>query len=96
MSSDPTIRTYRAQIAELDLKLLEALNARIDLVKRLKDHKEARGLGFHDAAQEDRVLAALGRANRGPLSGEGLEAIFRLVLEWSKRDAARAGEAQAD
>ena len=62
---------------------------RIGLVKRLKDHKEARGLGFHDPAQEDRVLRTLHQANRGPLSEEGLEELFRLILARVKREAAR-------
>lgn len=90
-SDDPFLQQHRAQIAELDLQILESLNQRIHLVKRLKDYKEAQGLHFYDAAQEERVLADLGRVNRGPLSEEGLQAIFRLIIEWSKRSAAEAG-----
>jgi len=93
-NQDPIIQAHRAQIAELDLRILETLNVRIDLVKRLKQHKEAQGLGFFDAAQEDRLLAALRQANRGPLSDEGLEAIFRLILDWTRHTASR--ETQAD
>ena len=92
MKDHPVIREHRAQIAALDLKILEALNQRIGLVKRLKDHKEAQGLGFHDAAQEDRLLAALRQANRGPLSDQGLHEVFSLILAWSKREAARIGD----
>jgi len=93
-NQDPIIQAHRAQITELDLRILETLNARIDLVKRLKDHKEAQGLGFLDATQEDRVLGALRQANHGPLPDEGLEAIFRLILDWGRRAA--SGEAKAD
>lgn len=91
---DPIIQTLRAQIAALDLRILETLNARIDLVKCLKAHKEAQGLGFFDAAQEGRLLAALRQANCGPLPDEGLEAIFRLILDWTRHIASQ--EPQAD
>jgi chorismate mutase/prephenate dehydratase len=92
---DPIIESHRAQIAALDRQVLAALNQRIHLVKRLKDHKAAHGLGFHDATQETRVLAQLAQANEGPLSEEGLRAIFALILQWSKREAAALGGTQA-
>ncbi|NLV71949.1 MAG: chorismate mutase [Actinobacteria bacterium] len=93
-TTDPVIRNYREQISDNDLKILEALNKRIKLVKSLKDYKEAHGLSFYDAAQEDWVITYLCRANRGPLSNEGLREIYGLVLEWAKREAARLGEAE--
>lgn len=89
LSEDPTLQDQRAQIARLDRQILEALNRRIRLVQQLKAHKESRGLDFHDPTQEDRLLAALGEANPGPLSEEGLREIFGLILAWSKREAAR-------
>ncbi len=88
MGIDPGIQDYRERISALDLGILEALNRRVDLVKRLKDLKEARGLAFHDPAQEERLMAALVEANQGPLSDEGLREIFGLILTWAKRDAA--------
>lgn len=95
-SPDPIIESHRAQISALDQQILSALNQRILLVKRLKDHKAAQGLGFHDAAQEARVLAQLAQANEGPLSEAGLQAIFALILQWSKREAAGLGGTRAD
>jgi chorismate mutase len=89
LSNDPVVRNHREQIADLDRGILEALNERIRLVRLLKAHKDARGLGFFDPAQEERVLAALGRANGGPLSEEGLREIFGLILVVAKREAAR-------
>ena len=96
LSEDPVIQQHRAQIAALDRTILEALNQRIHLVKRLKDHKAAQGLGFHDAAQEERVLAALAQANPGPLSEEGLRDIFQLIMTWSKREATGLGAAGSE
>lgn len=85
MRSDPVIRSHREQIAAIDLQILDAINQRITLVRQLRDHKASLGLGFHDAAQEDRVLTSLCLANRGPLSDEGLRTIFGDILAWAKR-----------
>jgi chorismate mutase len=95
-STDPVIRNYREKISDNDLKILEALNRRLSLVKSLKDYKEAQGLSFYDAAQEDWVITYLCRANRGPLSNEGLREIYGLVLQRIKREAAALGEAKAE
>lgn len=89
LASDPIIQNFREQIAAIDLKLVEALNARIKLVKELKNYKESQGLSFYDAAQEERVITRLCRANPGPISDEGLQELFGYILEWAKREATK-------
>ena len=91
-SNDPVIKHYREQISDNDVKILEALNKRVKLVKSLKDYKDAQGLSFYDAAQEDWVITYLCRANRGPLSNEGLREIYSLILQVAKREAAVLSE----
>jgi chorismate mutase len=91
-ATDPVIKQYREQISDNDLKILEALNKRIKLVKTLKDYKESHGFSFYDPAQEDWVVTYLCRANRGPISNEGLREIYSLVLQVAKREAAALGE----
>jgi chorismate mutase len=86
---DPVIQLHRAQIAAVDREILGALNRRLGLVARLRAHKAARGLAFHDAAQEARVLADLREANAGPLSEEGLEALVGFLLAWTRREVTR-------
>jgi len=86
-TTDPVVKSYREQISDNDLKILEALNKRIKLVKSLKDYKESAGLSFYDAAQEDWVITFLARANRGPLTDEGLRTIYGCILEVAKREA---------
>ncbi len=93
---DPVIQSHREQIATNDLKILQALNARIDLVKRLKDYKATQGLDFLDAAQEARVIAELVQANAGPMSEEGLREIYGFILDWTKRETARLGATDID
>lgn len=84
--SDPVIRQYREQISDNDLKILEALNKRLQLVEKLKTYKDSKGISFLDPAQEDWVITYLSRSNRGPLSREGLEEVFRLVLAVTKEE----------
>jgi chorismate mutase len=91
-SNDPVIKQYREQISDNDVKIIEALNKRIKLVKALKDYKDTQGLSFYDAAQEDWVITYLCRANRGPLSNEGLREIYQLLLQVAKKEAAALSE----
>ena len=83
---DPFIRQTREQISDADRRLVEALNARLQLVARLKRYKEGRGIGFVDPEREEWMLQYLQRVNRGPLSQEGLEAFFSQVLDLTKRE----------
>jgi chorismate mutase len=88
-NDDPLIRQLREQISDADRTIIEAINARLKLVARLKDYKESRGLAFVDPEREEWMLNYLTRANRGPLSAEGLREIFAEVLDLTKREVAR-------
>lgn len=94
-TTDPVVKHYREQISDNDLKIIEALNKRIKLVKSLKDYKETKGYSFYDPAQEDWVITYLCRANSGPLSSDGLREIYTLVLQVAKREAAAISEKEA-
>jgi len=83
------IRQLREQLSDNDVKIVEAINARLKLVGRLKAVKEERGIGFLDPAREEWMLQYLTRANRGPLSAEGLKEIYSELLDLTKREVAR-------
>lgn len=85
VSDDPILTARRAEIAALDLRILEAVNARIEAVRALKAHKEARGLAFQDPDQERRLLDRLCAENPGPLPEQGLKDLFSLILAWTKK-----------
>jgi len=87
--SDPVIRQLREQLSDNDVKIVEAINARLKLVARLKTVKEERGIGFLDPAREEWMLRYLTRANRGPLSAEGLQEIYSELLDLTKREVGR-------
>jgi len=91
-NNDPLIRQLREQISDADRTIIEAVNVRLKLVSRLKEYKESRGMSFVDPEREEWMLSYLMRANRGPLSAEGLQEIFSEVLDLTKREVGR-GEA---
>jgi chorismate mutase len=83
---DPLIRQIREQISDTDRAIVEAINTRLKLVARLKSYKESRGLDFVDPEREEWMLQYLARANRGPLSSDGLREIFEALLDLTKRE----------
>ncbi|HEX3686604.1 MAG TPA: chorismate mutase [Gaiellaceae bacterium] len=86
---DPLIRQLREQISDNDRAIVEAMNARLKLVARLKGYKESRGLSFVDPDREQWMLQYLSRANRGPLSSDGLQELFDQILALTKREVDR-------
>ena len=88
-NDDPLIRQLREQISDADRTIIEAINARLKLVARLKNYKESRGLSFVDPEREEWMLNYLTRANRGPLSTDGLREIFGEILDLTKREVRR-------
>ena len=87
-SSDPVVRQLRERISDNDREILEAVNRRLELVRRLKEYKTSRGYGFVDQAREDWMFSYLSRANTGPLSTDGLHALFDAILDLTKREVA--------
>jgi len=72
---------------------VDAINTRLKLVARLKRYKEERGLDFVDLEREEWMLNYLLRANRGPLSADGLRELFTEILDLTKREVERSGAA---
>ena len=83
---DPIIRQLREAISDNDHKLMETLNKRLELVSRLKRYKDSHGIGFVDPEREEWIMSYLQRANRGPLSADGVREFFTRVLELTKRE----------
>jgi chorismate mutase/prephenate dehydratase len=83
---DPVVRDYRDRIAAADLELLATVNRRIELVRALKEHKAAAGHDFVDRGQEERLVDRLADTNPGPLSEDGLRALYQALLELVKRE----------
>ena len=78
----------RTEISELDRRLLELLNRRLELVGAVRDHKDAAGERWIDPEREAELLQALVDANGGPLSERGVRSIFSAVLDVLKQEVA--------
>jgi chorismate mutase len=91
---DPLIRRLREQVSDNDVALTAAMNRRLELVRRMWDYKQSLGREVLDPEREEWMLHYLKRANRGPLSAEGLEELFATVLELTKKELRRQDEAR--
>jgi len=89
-AQDALIRQMRDQIVENDLKLMQAVNKRLELVAALRRYKASQGLEFVDHSREEWMHRYLQGANRGPLSKDGLSEIYGHLLELTKRETARS------
>jgi len=78
----------RDEITELDRRLLELLNRRLELVASVRDVKAAAGERWIDPEREAELLQALVAANPGPLSERGVLSIFSAVLDVLKQEVA--------
>ena len=90
--TDPVVDQLREQITSADRSLVETINKRLALVQQLRRYKSRNGFPFLDPAREEWMLSYLTRANRGPLSAEGLAEIYSAILDLTKRETARAAE----
>jgi chorismate mutase len=92
VNDDPLIKQLRQQISDTDRSIIDAFNARLSLVARLKVYKASRGIDFLDPEREEWMLQDLTRANRGPLSADGLKELVEEVLDLTKREVQRGEE----
>ena len=82
------LEALRTEISELDRRLLELLNRRLELVAAVRDYKDASGERWIDPEREAELLQALVAANPGPLTERGVRSIFSAVLDVLKQEVA--------
>ena len=88
-TNDPVISHLRHQISDNDRALVGLVCKRLDLVATIKNYKARHGMDFLDAEREQWMLRDLHRANRGPLSADGLDELFTDLLALTKREVER-------
>jgi chorismate mutase len=89
MDADPLLSELRARVAEIDGRLVDAVGERLELVRRIREHKRETGTAFVDPDQERRLVDERQRANAGALSDAGVEELLRAVLDLTKRELER-------
>ena len=85
------LRRLRDEIGALDRAVLETLNRRLELVRRINAHKQDAGQPVIDAEREAELLHELSAANAGPLSDDGVQSVFSAVLDVMKQELRRDG-----
>jgi len=83
---DPVVKKLRERISELDRSIFDAVNRRLELVEKLKRHKDVQGYSFVDPGREAAMIADQVAANRGPLSDDGVRAFYTELLALTKRE----------
>jgi chorismate mutase/prephenate dehydratase len=74
----------RSQIDKLDSELLKLINERAVLAQKIGQIKEAEGLTVFSPAREDEILTRMVETNKGPLSSQAIQAIFRELMSGSR------------
>jgi chorismate mutase len=87
-AADAHVVRVRRELSDVDSALVELVNRRLKLVTGLKRYKDEHGIGFVDLAREEWMLRYLQRANRGPLSEDGLAELYHALLDLTKREVA--------
>ena len=85
-NQDPFVQQIREELTKLDRSIFDAMNRRIELVARLKQHKDEQGYSFVDPDREQRMIDDAVAANRGPLSADGLRRLYAELLALTKRE----------
>lgn len=83
------LEKLRQQTAATDAEILELVNRRLELVGEIRAHKEANDIPFLDPDQETRLISRLRELNRGPLSADGVDRLFREILAVIKDELER-------
>jgi chorismate mutase len=84
--ADDVVRELREQISAVDRGIVDALNRRLELVGELWEHKRAHDLPVVAPDREAQLLDHLASENHGPLSSDGLRAIYTEILALTKRE----------
>jgi len=85
-SSGAELERLRERVSAIDSKIIEAFNERLGLVAQIKRHKDEHGIAFIDPDRERWMFDHQLRANRGPLSGDGLRELYGALLALTKRE----------
>lgn len=78
------IDEFREEISAVDRELLDALNRRLEVVRRLHAFKQREGIPLRDLGREEALIAALQAENGGPLSADAVARFFHFVLELTR------------
>lgn len=79
-----SLRSLRSQIDKLDLQILKLVNERARLAAEIGKIKNEHGAEVFSPAREEEVLQHVLEANKGPLDGATIRAVFREIMSGSR------------
>jgi len=77
------LKKIRRQIDTIDKEILKLLNRRANKILAIGRLKKARRASIYAPAREKEILSRLERENKGPLTHDGLRAIYREIMSAS-------------
>ena len=80
-----TIADWRSQIDAIDDELLRLLNQRAEIVSQVAKLKQEQNAPVCDPERERKLMNNLRESNTGPLDEQALVAIFRTIIDESRR-----------
>ncbi len=83
------IEKHRAQIDEIDKKLVALLNERAGHSLDIRALKPDAHMGLYDPKREEEIFARVSSYNDGPLYNENLTEIYRGILKVMKEVPSR-------
>ena len=75
-----SLENLRAEIDEVDSRLLELMNARADLVHAVGEIKKVNGLEIYAPEREEKLLQSLVKKSEGRLPEKSIRAIYREIM----------------
>ena len=79
------ITDWRRRIDAIDTALLHLLNLRTELALEVGRLKSEEGVELRVPGREREILSRMKKVNPGPLDGEAVDKIYRLIVEQSIR-----------
>lgn len=78
------IAGLRAQIDEVDCRIVKLLNERAHLALAIRELKPKVNWGLYDPKREEEIFAQLSACNDGPLFDDNLREIYEAILHVMK------------
>ncbi len=78
--SKNTLDALRAQIDQIDKKILDLINERLEIGMKIGTIKKEQGGPIHDRSREKSVLEKLSKINRGPAQKDMLRYLFNVII----------------
>ncbi|MGL4521965.1 MAG: bifunctional 3-deoxy-7-phosphoheptulonate synthase/chorismate mutase [Bacilli bacterium] len=75
------LEKLRTELDEVNVKILELLNARTDIVQKIGQMKEEQGLKKFDPERESQMLSKLAELNEGPLPTSAVRHVFKEIFK---------------